>query len=88
LIKPRAFGAAVLLAFSLGTPAAFAIANPNNNGNGSNAPGQARADENCGNVIDKQTAMGVSAGGGPKQGVPAPTNCDHFFNPKFGHEFG
>jgi hypothetical protein len=23
---------------------------------------------------------GISAGGGKKEGVPAPTNCDHFFN--------
>jgi hypothetical protein len=33
----------------------------------------------CEKNIDKQTAKGVSAGGGPKAGVPAPTNCDHFF---------
>jgi hypothetical protein len=29
--------------------------------------------------IGKQSANGVSAGGGPKAGVPAPTNCDHFY---------
>ena len=33
----------------------------------------------CEKNIDKQTAKGVSAGGGPKAGVPAPTNCDHFY---------
>ena len=33
----------------------------------------------CGNNIEKQTAKGITAGGGPKAGVPAPTNCDHFF---------
>jgi hypothetical protein len=35
--------------------------------------------DNCFANIDKQTAKGVSAGGGPKAGVPAPTNCDKFF---------
>lgn len=34
---------------------------------------------NCGAVIAKQYANGVAAGGGPKEGIPAPTNCDHFF---------
>jgi hypothetical protein len=38
-----------------------------------------QAGENCGATIDRQTEMDVSAGGGPKEGVPAPTNCDHFF---------
>ena len=33
----------------------------------------------CTANIDKQTANGVSAGGGPKAGIPAPTNCDHFY---------
>jgi hypothetical protein len=33
----------------------------------------------CVKNIDKQTAKGVAAGGGPKAGVPAPTNCDHFY---------
>jgi hypothetical protein len=33
----------------------------------------------CEKNIGKQSAKGVSAGGGPKAGVPAPTNCDHFF---------
>ena len=33
----------------------------------------------CENHIDKQSAKGVSAGGGPKVGVPAPTNCDHYY---------
>ena len=45
-------------------------------------PGQfptEQAEENCGATIDRQTAGGVAAGGGPKEGVPAPTNCDHFF---------
>lgn len=33
----------------------------------------------CEKNIDKQTAKGTSAGGGPKAGVPAPTNCDHYY---------
>jgi hypothetical protein len=33
----------------------------------------------CEKNIDKQTAKRVAAGGGPKKGIPAPTNCDHFF---------
>jgi hypothetical protein len=35
--------------------------------------------DNCIANVEKQTAKGVSAGGGPKAGVPAPTNCDKFF---------
>jgi hypothetical protein len=59
---------------------AFAEANPNNNGNAANAPGQVNADANCGNAIDKQEDKGVEAGGGPKAGTDeAPINCDHFF---------
>jgi hypothetical protein len=33
----------------------------------------------CEKNIDKQTAKGVTAGGGPKAGTPAPTNCDHYY---------
>ena len=33
----------------------------------------------CGDVIARQSDKGVAAGGGPKAGIPAPTNCDHFF---------
>lgn len=60
---------------------AFAYANPGNNGNAGNAPGQTNAQANCEQNIGKQIEKGVSAGGGPKEGVPAPTNCDHYFNP-------
>jgi hypothetical protein len=35
--------------------------------------------QNCENTIDKQTMKGVTAGGGPKAGIPAPTNCDHYY---------
>ena len=68
-------GVALALAVSGGS----ALAQTNGGGNSSNAPGQAKAAANCGNTIDRQSANGVSAGGGPKAGVPAPTNCDHFF---------
>jgi len=50
-------------------------------GNSGNAPGQKHAQQNCDKTIDRQTDKGVAAGGGSKAGVPAPTNCDHFFNP-------
>lgn len=35
--------------------------------------------ENCGANVEKQSAAGITAGGGPKAGVLAPTNCDKFF---------
>ena len=44
-----------------------------------------QADRNCEANYVKQTAKGVTAGGGPKTGeteIPeegSPTNCDHFF---------
>jgi hypothetical protein len=60
---------------------AFAYANPDNNGNAGNAPGQATAQDNCGQTINKQEENGVAAGGGHKEGVPAPTNCDNNFHP-------
>jgi hypothetical protein len=70
---------AVMLVASAGY--AFAFANPDNEGNASNAPGQSNARQNCFENIIKQTEKDVSAGGGPKEGVPAPTNCDKFFSP-------
>ena len=33
----------------------------------------------CVNVIVSQSDRGVAAGGGPKEGIVAPTNCDFFF---------
>jgi hypothetical protein len=51
-------------------PAAAVAAGPSEN---------PRAVAACDATIDRQTARGVSAGGGPKAGIPAPTNCDHFF---------
>jgi hypothetical protein len=67
---------------------ALAIANPENQGNGSSAPGQRNALDNCTENFNKQGEKGVVAGGGPKSEpieedgalVPLePTNCDHFF---------
>jgi hypothetical protein len=59
---------------------AFAYANPNNNGNAGDAPGQVTATDNCENAIDTQEENGVVAGGGPKAETgEAPINCDHFF---------
>ena len=60
---------------------AFAYANPGNQGNGSSAPGQSSARANCSANIGKQDENGVSAGGGHKEGIPAPTNCDKNFHP-------
>jgi len=41
----------------------------------------AQAVENCQANIAKQIDGGIAAGGGKKEGIPAPTNCDHLFNP-------
>ena len=70
-------GAGLALAVSGGS----ALAYTNGGGNSASAPGLANAVRNCEATIARQAAKGVSAGGGPKQGVLAPTNCDHFFNP-------
>lgn len=43
------------------------------------APGLEQAVAECEKVIDLQTMREIAAGGGPKGGIPAPTNCDHFF---------
>jgi hypothetical protein len=68
--------ASSLLALS---PPAFGKANPDNNGNAANAPGQESADNACFNVVHKQFDLELDTGGGPKDGWGAPTNCDHFF---------
>jgi hypothetical protein len=64
-----AFGVAWVVAI-VPAPAALAFGGPNPN---------PKAVEKCFANIDKQTAKEISAGGGPKAGVPAQTNCDHFF---------
>lgn len=33
----------------------------------------------CEKALNKQATKGVSAGGGPKEGIPGTTNCDHFY---------
>ena len=62
-----------MLAVSAGS--AFAVANPDNNGNTENATGQPNARENCKAAIlnqDRNTATN-----GKKYGFQ-PANCDHF----------
>ena len=38
-----------------------------------------KSEQNCSNTVDRQEPRGVTAGGGPKAGIPAPTNCDHYY---------
>jgi hypothetical protein len=64
---------------------AFAYANPDNNGNAGNAPGQANAQANCFETIQEQNASGQTGAqtGSPndeKQLDTAVTNCDHFWD--------
>ena|SRR5215211_3379029 len=85
-VKERVLMRRILLVLAVGAimvlssvSYAFAEANPDNNGNAANAPGQVNAETNCDNVIETQEGS-VEAGGGPKAGTgEAPTNCDHFF---------
>jgi hypothetical protein len=76
-VKTMVAVAAVALSLILGGTSALAFTN--GGGNSENAPGQQTAVGNCGRNIDNQTAQETTAGGGPKEGIPAPTNCDHFF---------
>lgn len=75
---------AVLTVACLGLFAPTAWAQTNGGGNSADAPGQARAAENCTNVWSNIQADLV-AGGGPKSqpvpgvGTTGPTNCDHFW---------
>lgn len=49
---------------------------------GSAAPALATTDkseQNCINTVERQADRGTTAGGGPKAGIPAPTNCDHYY---------
>ena len=73
--------AAALMAAMMALMAApaFASANPGSNGKAADAPGQTQAQENAGQTEDRQSANGVMAGGGPKQGIPGPTNAEHFY---------
>lgn len=58
------------------TASAFA---PPGAGNSAAAPGQARAQSQCQNVINRQT--GMQPGHGSKSAGTRPTNCDHVYNP-------
>ena len=69
-IKLLTAALAVALPLAFGSSVAFADHDNSN----------PQADANCSENIDKQSEKGISAGGGPKEGVLAPTNCDHFFN--------
>ena len=60
-------------------PAASGYAFSDANGKAFEAPGLEQAVAQCGKVIDLQTMREIVAGGGPKAGIPAPVNCDHFF---------
>ena len=49
------------------------------NGKAFSAPGLEQAVAACSKTIGLQAMRDIAAGGGPKQGITAPTNCDHFF---------
>jgi hypothetical protein len=70
------FGLTLALMFA--GPAAIALPGL---GESEGAPGQEIAFEHCVDTITRQSDAGIAAGGGPKAGVLAPTNCDKFFNP-------
>ncbi len=84
----RRFSTAVLataLAFAVLTPSAVAVGG---GGKSEDAPGQAKALENCFNTIDRQDAKGNGPGDGNNGSKPAAaaepfapsvTNCDHFW---------
>ncbi len=35
--------------------------------------------EQCAAAVEMQVEAGLAAGGGPKEGIDGPANCDHFF---------
>jgi hypothetical protein len=80
-IRQMTAAALIASALALGTGGA-AQASTYGGGDSSTAPGQENAVENCTNTIDSQTEDGVTAGGGSKEGTPAPANCDHYFQIK------
>jgi hypothetical protein len=80
MILMFAVAAAMAAAMAVMAASAFAFANPTNKGKTDDASGQTQqAQPNAGANEDKQSARGISAGGGPKKGVPAPENGDHFY---------
>jgi hypothetical protein len=72
---------AALMAVMLvvGAGSAFAVAYNEVSGGPSQAEINDEAGENCEENVMKQTEEDVAAGGGPKQDIDAPTNCDHFY---------
>lgn len=60
-------------------PSASGYAFIDANGKAFEAPGLEQAVAECGKVISLQSMREIVAGGGPKGGILAPTNCDHFF---------
>ncbi len=72
---------AALMAVMLvaGAGSAFAKAYTEESGGPSQGNITEQADDNCEANVMKQTEEEVAAGGGPKQDIDAPTNCDHFY---------
>jgi hypothetical protein len=68
---------AVMLVASAGS--AFAFAYTEESGGPSQGTVTDEAEGNCEADVMKQTENEVAAGGGPKQDIDAPTNCDHFY---------
>lgn len=60
----------------LGGGAAFAAGSP---GDSDDTPGTHNAFFQCQSAVVNQTDMGVVSGGGPKEGIDAPTNCDQYY---------
>ena len=85
-LKKTATLGALTMSLAFGGASALAAAPPGAGGSG-DAPGQVHASENCSEALATQNERGVTAGGGPKSvtsdetgsAVPAPANCDHFF---------
>jgi hypothetical protein len=58
---------------------AFALAYTPDTGGPSQGTITEQAEGNCEANVTKQVDNEVAAGGGSKEDVDAPTNCDHFF---------
>ena len=58
---------------------AFALAYTPDTGGPSQGTITQTAESNCEANVTKQVDNEVAAGGGPKEDIDAPTNCDHFF---------
>jgi hypothetical protein len=71
----RRVAATIIVGVVMLIPQVAAAAPPE--GAGENVPEVAL--ERCEDVVGRQTDMELDAGGGPKDGWGAPTNCDWFF---------